>query len=74
MPLYQNRNRVKVAVAALDWNYYDIATATGINRSTLSQIANGQYHPSKDYRDRLAGYFGVPAAVLFPLDRESEVA
>ena len=48
---------------------YDVAKATGVRQSTLSEWKRGTYLPKADKRKKLADYFGVTLAYL---DGESE--
>lgn len=48
---------------------YDVAKATGVRQSTLSEWKRGTYLPKADKRKKIADYFGVTLAYL---DGESE--
>lgn len=56
----------------------ELARASGVSDSYLSQVERGMYRPSAEVLKALAAAFGIPAATLFEqyglLDASSEVA
>jgi transcriptional regulator with XRE-family HTH domain len=68
-------NRLRLAIALTNCPQYEVAAAVGLGDPALSQIAKGRRDATSDEKARLAGYFGIPVAVLFPLsERSCEVA
>jgi len=70
IPLRQNPNRLRYAVALTGITQSHIGQTTGITSSRLSQLGKGYGPPVRqDEADRIAQFFGVPVNALFPAGR-----
>ena len=71
LPLMDQPNRLRLALAMSDSTQTEVSDETGIARPSLSDIVNGKYGDLQIETGRkLAGYFGCQIEDLFPV-RES---
>jgi putative transcriptional regulator len=73
------RFRLKELIADLEFRQNrrvtleEIASATGIHRTTLSKIANQKgYNTTTDVLDKLCAFFSVPLEAIAQVVREEE--